>query len=212
LRDQKVDRSWIGVDWQEIKEFKYYLKDKTLEGVLVAYVEQNSPAMKAGLKPGDLVYSINNQSVSAVYKEELPRIRKNIAEVEVGSELRIRFLRNGKERQVTLTSELRGKFEGSEFECESWGLSVKELTPRIIKNLNLKDNRGVLVSGVRSGSIADEADVFRGNVIRYVDDIEISDLEFFKEVFAKRNVIPDRGIMLELYYRNSTRFALIKEK
>jgi serine protease Do len=212
LRDQKVERSWIGVEWQEIKELKYYLNDKSPEGVLIAYVEQNSPAEKAGLKPGDLVYSINDQSVSAVYKEELPRIRKNIAEVEVGSELNIAFLRNGNKMRVVLSSERRGKFEGSEFECESWGLSVKELTPRIIKNLNLKDNKGVLVSGVRSGSIADEADVFRGNVIRYVDDIEISDLEFFKGVFAKRKEIPDRGIMLELYYRNSTRFALIKEK
>jgi len=212
LRDGKVERSWTGIDWQEIKDYRNYVGDKNLEGVLIAYVEQNSPAAKSGLQSGDLVYSVNNERINAVYKEELPRIRKLISEFEVGKKIQIEYIRNGKKEKSTLVTEDRGKFEGSEFECESWGLSVKELTPRIIKNLNLKNAKGVLVSGVRSGSIADEADVFRGNVIQFVDDVEITELDMFKNVYEERLTIPERGIMLKLYFRNAIRFALLKGK
>jgi serine protease Do len=212
LRDGKVERSWIGVDWQEIKEYRKYLGKKDLEGALIAYIEPNSPAAKADLQPGDLVLAVNNYKINTVYKEELPKIRKLISEFEVGEKIQIEYLRNGKKEKTVLVTEDRGKFEGSEFECESWGLSVKELTPRIIQNLNLKNNRGVLVSGVRSGSIADEADVFRGNVIQFVDDIEINSLEMFKNVYEQRKSIPERGVMLKLYYRNAIRFALLKGK
>jgi hypothetical protein len=60
--------------------------------------------------------------------------------------------------------------------------------------------------------MADEAEIFRGYVIRTVDNTEIENLEQFKKVYEKLQDIPEKGIMLQLYFRNSTRFALLKEK
>ncbi len=210
-KEGEVNRSWIGVDWQEIKEFRNYAGTKNLDGVLIAQIDPGSPAARSGLKAGDLITSINSKEVSAIYKEELPKIRKLIAEIPVGSEININFKRNYEPSSVSFKTEQRGKFEGNEFECERWGLSVEELTPRIIKNLRLKEDKGVLVSGVRSGSIADEADIFRGNVIRYIDDTEIADLEHFKKVYASLQTLPPKGIMIRLVYRNVTNFALLRE-
>jgi len=210
-KEGQVNRSWIGVDWQEIKEYRKYLGKDNLDGVLIAQLDDGSPAEDAGLKSGDLITRVNKMPVSAIYKEELPKIRKLIAEIPVNSEISITYVRDKKESRTVVKTEQRGKFEGNEFECETWGLSVEELTPRIIKNLRLKDNKGVLVSGVRSGSVADEADIFRGNVIRYIDDIEVKDLDHFKKIYGSLEELPDKGIMLRLIFRNVTNFALLQE-
>ena len=60
--------------------------------------------------------------------------------------------------------------------------------------------------------MADEADIFRGNVIKYIDETEIDDLEHFKHIYNTLDSLPEKGIMLRLIYRNSTRFALLQEK
>ena len=211
LKDGSINRSWIGIEWQEIKEYRKYKKDLKLSGVLVSSVEQGSPAETAGIKPGDLIYRINDKSMNAVYQEELPRIRKYISEIPVGRSITISLIRDKVKTEINLVTKKRGKFEGNEFECSQWGLSVKEITPRIIKILNLKNSKGVLVSGVRMGSLASESEIFRGSVIQYVDNIEIKDLDHFKTVYEKYKELPFTGRMLQLYNRNSTYFALLKE-
>ena len=60
--------------------------------------------------------------------------------------------------------------------------------------------------------IADDAEIFRGYVIRYVDNEEIANLEHFKNVYQQLKNIPTKGIMLRLTFRTSTRFALLNEK
>ena len=212
LKDKMVERSDTGIEWQEIKDYRRYKKDPRLEGVLISDVEKGSPGETAGLRPGDLVYEINNKPVTAVYQEELPKIRKFVSEIPVNSNIKLTYLRNGKKNETNLITEKRGKFEGNEFECDTWGLSVKELTPRIIKNLNLTDKNGVLVSGVIAGSPADEAEIFRGYVIRDVDNVKINDLDQFKEMYENFKTLPLKGRMLQLTYKDALIFALLKEE
>ncbi len=176
LSKGRVDRSWLGVEWQEINEYRNYVRQPGLNGALLAHVEKNSPAEKAGLLPGDLITSIDGQKISAVYKEELPRIRKFIAEIPVGKTIRVEYLRSGKKYTLEVQTAKRGKFEGNEFECSEWGLSVKEITPRIARALKLEDRNGVLISGVRSGSRADESKLYRGQVIRKIDGKPVENL------------------------------------
>ncbi len=213
LKDKMVERSWIGTEWQEIKEYRNYKNQPKLEGVLLSYVEKGSPAEKAGLQAGDLVYQINHTPVSAVYKEELPRVRKFIAEIPVGSAVGFSLQRGSSTKEIILNTSQRGKFDGNEFICERWGLSVKEITPRIARNLNLPDETGVLISGVLNGSLADEAEAYRGQIITQIDQDSILNLDDLKKIYdAQKKSIPAKGIMLKLYYRNTTRYALLKEK
>jgi len=212
LKDKMVERSDTGIEWQEIKDYRRYKNNLTLEGALISDIETGSPGELAGLKPGDLVYEINEKLVSAIYKEELPRIRKFVSEIPVNSKITLKYLRDGEKYETKLMTKKRGKFEGKEFECDTWGLSVKELTPRIIRNLRIKDKKGVLVSGVIAGSPADEADVFRGYVIRDVDNMKIDDLDQFKEVYEKLKTLPLKGRMLQLTYKDALIFALLREE
>jgi serine protease Do len=212
LRDKIVNRSEIGIDWQEIKDYRKYKKIRDLKGALIANIEKNSPAEHAGLKPGDLVYAIGEKAIDAVYQEELPKIRKFISEIPVGSAVKFYYLRDGQKQETTLVTDKRGKFEGNEFECGTWGISVKEITPRVVENLRLKDAKGVLVSGVRTGSPADEAEVFRGYVLKSVDGEAVTDLDQFKKAYEKTSNLPTKGRMLELIYKDALIFALLKEE
>ncbi len=212
LKYKEVKRSYIGIEWQEIKDLKYYKNDPSLSGVLVSHIDKNSPAEKAGINPGDIIYSLNGTEISAVFREELPFIRKKISEITVGDNIAFDLLRDNKKIKIELITELRGKFEGNEFECEEWGLSVKEITPRIAKNFKLKDTNGVLISGVRRGSLADDAEVFRGDILNKIDDKNIINLDQFKEIYKNLKFLPKKGRMLQVSFRNSTKFALLKEK
>ena len=127
----EVERSYIGIDWQEIKEYRIYKNQSDLEGVLVASVEPNSPAEEAGLKPGYLITKINNKKVSALYKEELPQIRLLISNLPIDTKMTFEALTEEGVNQISLITKKQGKFSGNEFICDEWGLSVKELTPRI---------------------------------------------------------------------------------
>jgi serine protease Do len=212
LKDKEVKRSFIGIEWQEIKDLKYYKKDPSLSGVLVSHIDKNSPAEKAVIKPGDIIYALNGEEISAVFREELPFIRKMISEIVVGDKITFDLLRDNEKIQIELITDLRGKFEGNEFECKGWGISVKEITARIAKNFKLKDSNGVLVSGIRRGSLADDAEIYRGDIITQIDDEKITNLEQFKDIYDSLVTLPDKGRMLHLSYRNSVKFALLKEK
>jgi serine protease Do len=212
LKDKTVERSWIGTEWQEIKEYRKYIQQPKLEGVLLSFVEKGSPAEKSGLQAGDLIYGIDSRPVSAVYKEELPKVRKLIAEIPVGSTITFSLLRNQMHKEIQVPTSQRGKFDGNEFVCDRWGFSVEEITPRIARNLNLPDETGVLVSGVLNGSLADEADVSRGQVVKQIDNERIANLDTFKEIYQQIKEIPAKGIMLQLYQRNAIRYALLREK
>jgi len=107
LKDKEVKRSYIGIDWQEIKDLKNYKNDPDLSGVLVSHIDKNSPAEKAGIQPGDIVYALNEDDISAVFREELPFIRKKISEIAVGDKIIFNLLRDNKNNQIKLVTDLR---------------------------------------------------------------------------------------------------------
>ena len=72
------------------------------------------------------------QKVSAFYKEELPKIRLLISNLPIDTKMTFEVLTEEGIKQISLITKKQGKFSGNEFICDEWGLSVKELTPRIV--------------------------------------------------------------------------------
>ncbi len=206
----EVQRSWIGIEWQEIKEYRKYKNQPDLQGVLIASVDQNSPADSAGMEPGDVITGINGKPVSAVYQEELPKLRLLVSNLPIDSEISFDVIHKGSNKSIKVISRKQGKFSGSEFQCDEWGLSVQEITPRIVRNFQMDSDRGVLISGIRRGSKADEADINRGFVLVSIDGVEVTDLDDFKIKYEQ--ILSDDGKphMLFLKFGQRNRYALIK--
>ena len=180
----EVQRSWIGVNWQNLKSLtSFFGLDDNARGVLVGNVVRGSPAETAGLQAGDLVLEYDGFPVSVWFEEELPRFEKRIADTPVGREVSLRVFRGDDEIDVTITTRLRAKTEGDQKENREWGFTVRELTEEMATRMNLPSRRGVLISGIKPGSFAAEAGLRPGDLVLRLDDMDVEDLTHWSQLY-----------------------------
>ncbi|MBI4495614.1 MAG: DegQ family serine endoprotease [Deltaproteobacteria bacterium] len=179
----KVTRGGIGVYVQKLtpdlaKSFGLE-RDK---GALVADVLQGGAAEAAGIRRGDIIIQFNGKEINEM--NELPRI---VAATPVGKEVEVKILREG--QPMTLKLKVGELKEEAPLQLEKTklelGMSVQEITPEIARQLRLPDSTGVVVSQIEPGSVADEAGIQRGDVIREVNGQEVRRLADFQTALEK---------------------------
>ena len=160
----KVSRGWLGVYIQEISpDIAEQMGLESTQGALVSKVDPSGPAAKAGVQQGDVIVEFDGKPVKEM--DELPKL---VAAMAVGSKARIKVLRKGKEKSLSVQlGELEGTPQLARAEPEAkpgaFGLQVQSITPDIAEELGLEDAEGVVVSGVEPGSPADDAGLRRGD-------------------------------------------------
>ncbi|QXX73517.1 Do family serine endopeptidase [Methylovirgula sp. HY1] len=100
LKDHgKVTRGWIGVEIQPVTpDIAESLGVKSTKGALVAEVQPNGPAKAAGIKPEDIIESVNGDKVSG------PReLARKIAELGPKAKANLEVWRNGSDTTLTMT-------------------------------------------------------------------------------------------------------------
>jgi serine protease DegQ len=94
-----VTRGYIGVQAQEVTpELAASFKLAKASGVLIAGVERNGPAEKAGVKAGDLLVAVN-----ATPTPDAPAMLDAVAELKPGSQATLRLRRERRELDVQVT-------------------------------------------------------------------------------------------------------------
>ncbi|MCS6874351.1 MAG: PDZ domain-containing protein [Pyrinomonadaceae bacterium] len=97
--------SYLGVRLQEITENNYKdYKLSSVQGVAIEKVFEGSPAAQAGLQAGDVIVQFNGEQVTSVRK-----LIRLISEVAPDHQVRIKLLRDGKEREVNVKMGRRSK-------------------------------------------------------------------------------------------------------
>ncbi|TDH63376.1 PDZ domain-containing protein [Dankookia rubra] len=91
-RDGRVERGWLGVSVQDIVPEDGRAGRR---GVMIAGIERNSPAGRAGLRQGDLVVAINGDRV-----ETSRALVRTVAAIPPGQTLRLTVVREGRERDL----------------------------------------------------------------------------------------------------------------
>ncbi|HEY8580007.1 MAG TPA: PDZ domain-containing protein, partial [Beijerinckiaceae bacterium] len=102
LRDKGfVSRGYIGVQIQNVTPaIQESLKLPNATGALVAEVQPNTPAARAGLEAGDVIVAVNGDKVEA------PRdLSRRIAALGPKATADLRYLRNGREQTTKVTLE-----------------------------------------------------------------------------------------------------------
>ena len=94
-----VTRGWIGVEPQdvtpEIAE-SFGLEQKS--GAIVAGVLKNGPADRAGIKPGDILISVNGQEIT-----DTTRLLNVIAQIKPGTAAKVHLVRKGRGIDLDVT-------------------------------------------------------------------------------------------------------------
>src|SRR5271166_3639518 len=97
--DGKVERGWLGVQIQPVtQDIADSLGLKEAKGALIAKTENDSPAAAAGLKDGDVVTSVNGESVADSHD-----LARKIAALGPKKEAELSITRNGSTRTVKVT-------------------------------------------------------------------------------------------------------------
>jgi serine protease Do len=166
-RDGKVVRGWLGVLIQKVTpEHATALKLSGVTGALVSDVVKNSPALKAGIKVGDVIVKFRGKEIKDWH--ELPIA---VAGVRAGEKVPIEFIRDGERKTVEVEIAKLEDKEGEpasaeNTEADRLGLRVQELTNEMAKSLGLdEDVKGVVVAEVDPAGAAAEKGVRRGDVI-----------------------------------------------
>ncbi|AJE02127.1 DegQ family serine endoprotease [Geobacter pickeringii] len=162
----KVVRGWLGVSIQPITpDLARSFGLDSEKGALIADVVSGGPAAKGGLASGDVVLEFDGKKIREM--NELPRI---VAATPVGKRVKVGILRNGKpqEVEVTVGRLADGEEAGAKVAGEKLGMTVRELTRDRAEKLGLTESRGVVVTVVEPGSVADGAGIQAGDIIREI--------------------------------------------
>jgi Do/DeqQ family serine protease len=99
VRTGSVTRGWIGVGVQDVTpELAQSFNLAASRGVLITQVERGSPADKGGIRPGDILLSVNNRPVA-----DTTTMLNLIAALAPGQQATIKLSRNQAEAESTVT-------------------------------------------------------------------------------------------------------------
>jgi serine protease Do len=162
-------------------------------GVLVNKVEPGGPAEKAGLKPGDVITSVDGRPI-----KDGDDLVNEIASRRPGSTVRLGYVSDGKQSDASVTIADRDKLfagkgntqaesnsaENGDVGETKLGIVVREVSPATAEKLHTK---GVVIQSVRSGSFADllQPSLEPGLVILRVNKQPTGTKEQFDAVVSK---------------------------
>ncbi len=198
IKHGKVIRGWLGVSIQNLTpELSKSLGIKETEGALVAGVEKDSPADKAGLKRGDLIIQFGGKKV-----EDSTGLRNMVAGLAPGNKAEIKIVRDQKELTLTVTL---GEFQEKkitkkiEYNNVLKGITVQELAPSLRDKLGIPENvNGVVVANISEDSPAQEVLQVR-DVILEVNRRATTNIGDYEQVVSK---IGEKDSALLLIYRD----------
>jgi serine protease Do len=161
----RVRRSWLGIELQPL------LKVSGLtNGVLISNVIADSPAERAGLRAGDVLVRLAGKDTTVRFGEEMPLLNALITGLPVDHDVVAVVQRDARQTNLTVRTTEREPVEFLQQELKPWGLTVKNISAMIAREMQLDSRDGVLVTSVRPGGPAGEAKPMldSGDVIRAV--------------------------------------------
>jgi serine protease Do len=185
----KVTRGWLGVVVQEVdRATAQKLGMDKPEGALVARVVPNSPAERAGFKPGDVILSYNNQVLAS--STALP---PQVGSSDPGEIATLKLMRDHKD--ITIKVEV-GKLDDSQQDASApdsaprskapvgpLGLMTKPLTAEQRQDAQVVSG-GVLVDDVTEGP-ALRAGIRAGDILLQINGQQIDSTQRLAEVAGR---------------------------
>jgi serine protease Do len=229
LAQGKVRRGFLGVRLESVHaEFARVYHLPEARGAVVVDMPpdrggQTTPAAKAGIQVNDVIIELNGQPV-----QDSNDLIAKVAATNVGQTVSLTLLRDidGKLERRTVTAALADRSESMSSDNESLarekaekaksnsarlGLTLTELTAKIIEDNHLNGVKGLFVKEVDpNGLVADLPDTTRvrdGEVITRINRIPVNTLADFQRVID--SLKPGDPVVLNLssYYRPENRVS-----
>lgn len=207
MKHGEVTRGYLGVLVQELSpELAKSFDLEKNEGILVAQVMGDSPADKAGIKQGDIIISFRDEPILSIAS-----FKNLVALTSPNSEVLLKIIRDGKQVKVTvkinkLTQETEQLLSHDQ-QSEELGLTVENITPNLAGKFGVKPGQGVLITEVKTGSVADMANIKVGSIILQVNRVNIKNTNDFNREVKQSS--KDKSVLLLLKTDNRQYYIVL---
>ncbi len=207
----KVVRGYLGVGIQEVtQDLAKSFGLKQTQGALVSDVNEDSPAEQAGFKQGDVIIGYQGSPV-----EDPVAVQRIVTRTPVGTKATVKVARNGNEMDLTVTIGEQpdtvkiASFEQGSSEHPLAGVAVQELDPQIARDLGLtKKTQGVVVMDVEPDSLASQAGLTQGDVIREINKQPVNSVKDYEKIMS--SLKKDQQVLLLINRRGASLFLSVK--
>jgi len=195
IRSGRVSRGSIGVGFdpnQKPEQLRVYGANR---GVFVTQVEPNGPADKAGIKVEDVIVSLNGQPV-----KDGDDLVNRVSATAVGSDATVTVLREGKRQDFKLKIGERTEVWANDPRFQrfrraepstgdastqvKFGLQIQNLTSAARDRRSFKEQAGVLIAGVDSGSFADDVGLQPNDMLMAINRRPVNSVDDVKTIQA----------------------------
>ena len=184
----KVLRPWTGMIGQTItSDMVENLGLKNAQGSLTARVAKDSPAEKAGIKPGDVILTINGKDI-----QDPVALKFRLATIALGSPIKLQISRAGKVFEVTMTAEAPPENPPREETLIKGvnpfsGAIVANISPALTEEMGtLGTDSGVVIYKVEGGTAA-RIGLQRGDIPLALNGEKITSVSQLKKLLQPSN-------------------------
>ena len=198
---------YLGIYMQEVtRSLRKALDLEDRAGVLVTYVEKDSPAETAGLEDGDVILEYQGTEI-----ESPADLRERVRETPPGEKVALKIVRDGDQQTLSATIAERPaerpfyaffddhgthfwEYDDDDFtdQPHRFALRVGPYLGAVVTSLNkdlaayfdMKEDQGLLVLEVLSETIADKAGLKAGDVITKINGDKVASREDLRDALA----------------------------
>jgi Do/DeqQ family serine protease len=179
VKHGEVRRGLLGVTTQDLTpELVSAFNLENKHGAAISRIENNSPAAKAGLEPGDIIVAANGKPVT-----KSQDINNIVGLLQIGDKVNIEFFRGNDKKEVTTTI-------GKPVQPQLAGEKLHPLLKGTILSATQKDQvEGVLIEKINTSSYPWRVGLRPGDVIVSANRYRVRNLDELKQVVDSGNAL-----------------------
>jgi serine protease Do len=206
-------KPWLGIAMQALTpELQTFWGIAESGGVVVIRVYPDSPADKAGLKPGDIIVKLGDEKITVQKPEELERFKQLVLQQPLNRPVTCDILRGGKllTKKIALTTAPKALDVAQKAQLPDLGVEVRELTADVLFDFNLPlSTNGVYVYQVDRAAPAGLGKLQAGCIITEVNGQPVKDIADFRQKVADAKSSGGKKMMLKIRQRRETQFVFV---
>jgi serine protease Do len=205
----KVIRGWLGIYIQDITDaVAEAMGLSSTDGVLVAGVVETGPSEKAGLERGDVILELEGKKM-----KNGTELRNTIAATKPGTKVKLKILRDGKRRDLTVTLGELPQDEDTVLSAQTdalddLGLALHDYNAELARRFDITGTGGVIITDVYPGAPAAEAGLRRGDLIVEMNQEEVESLDMIRARLSRMD--PGDSVLFLVERGRGTLFVAMK--